>query len=117
MNVPIVEPAPVVLKYAEVFRDVFKDRRQFEHFRNYLTGLMVLDETSMSNIARCIVDSADKTNISRFMSESPWLGKKVNDVRIGMLLQETKPYSWPSDESALIIDTEGGGGIKRKAFG
>lgn len=104
MNVPIVEAAPVVLKYAEVFRDVFKDRRQFEHFRNYLTGLMVLEDKSLSNIARCIVDSADKTNISRFMSESPWLGKKVNEVRIEMLLQESKRYGRPSDESALIID-------------
>jgi len=26
----------------------------------------------MANIARCVVDSADKTNLSRFFSEAPW---------------------------------------------
>ena len=72
MQLPIVEPAPVVLKYADEFRPLFKDCRQFNHFRNYLTGLIVLNNKSMSNIAQCIVESADKTNISRFLSASPW---------------------------------------------
>ena len=104
MVIPIVEPAPIVLRYAEAFRPVFKDCRQFEHFRNYLTGLMVLDDKSMANIARCIVESADKTNLSRFFSESPWQWEKVNEQRLAYLLQETQSVSRSSDESALIVD-------------
>lgn len=104
MVIPIVEPAPIVLRYAEAFRPVFKDCRQFEHFRNYLTGLMVLDDKSMANIARCIVESADKTNLSRFFSESPWQWEKVNEQRLAYLLQETQSVSRSSDESVLIVD-------------
>lgn len=104
MVMPIVEPAPLVVKYAEAFRPVFRDRRQFEHFRNYLTGLMVLDDKSMANIARCLVESADKTNLSRFFSESPWQWDKVNEQRIAYMLEETKGVSRSSDESALIVD-------------
>ena len=104
MVIPIVEPAPIVVKYAEAFRPVFKDRRQFEHFRNYLTGLMVLDDKSLANIARCILESADKTNLSRFFSESPWQWEKVNEQRLANLLQETKGISRSSDESVLIVD-------------
>ncbi|MHB8630156.1 MAG: hypothetical protein ACYDBJ_29140 [Aggregatilineales bacterium] len=43
MQIPIVEAAPLVQRHATAFRDLFADRRQYEHFEQYLTGLMVLD--------------------------------------------------------------------------
>ena len=72
MQLPIVNVAPLVKEHSEIFRCVFANRNQFRHFENYLTGLMVLDNKSMANIARCILDSADKTNVSRYLSEAPW---------------------------------------------
>jgi len=42
MQLPIVAPAPLVTTHAGAFRDLFENRRQFRHFQNYLTGLMVL---------------------------------------------------------------------------
>jgi SRSO17 transposase len=104
MQLPIVEPAPVVLKYSDEFRSYFKDCRQFNHFRNYLTGLMVLENKSMANIARCLLESADKTNISRFFSESPWLGKKVNEQRVARMIEAVKEYRRRGDIAGLIID-------------
>lgn len=104
MQVPIVAPAPLVTAHAEVFRDLFENRRQFRHFQNYLTGLIVLPNKSMANIARCILDSADKTNLSRFFSEAPWLRDQVNDRRIQYLLQETKRVRLRRDKSVLIVD-------------
>ena len=104
MQLPIVEPAPVVLKYSDEFRSCFKDCRQFNHFRNYLTGLIVLENKSMANIARCLLESADKTNISRFFSESPWREKKVNAQRIEQMKTAVKEYRCREDRAALIID-------------
>lgn len=104
MQLPIVEPAPVVLKYSDEFRSCFKDCRQFNHFRNYLTGLIVLENKSMANIARCLLESADKTNISRFFSESPWREKKVNEQRIEQMKTAVKEYRQRKDRAALIID-------------
>ena len=71
MQLPLVAPAPVVVEHAQVFRELFENRCQFQHFENYLTGLMVLANKSMANISRCLLESADKTNLSRFFSEAP----------------------------------------------
>ena len=71
MELPIVVPAPVVTEHAGVFRNLFENQCQFRHFQRYLTGLMVLPNKSMANIARCILDSADKTNLSRFLFGGP----------------------------------------------
>ena len=71
MQLPIIKIAPIVAVHGPEFRDVFNNRCQYQHFENYVTGLMVLDDKSMANIARCIVESADKTNLSRFFSDAP----------------------------------------------
>jgi hypothetical protein len=43
MQRPIVSPAPIVSAQAQEFRHFFNDVRQFDHFQNYLTGLIVLE--------------------------------------------------------------------------
>ena len=90
MQLPIVAPAPLVTAHADVFRDLFENRCQFQHFQNYLTGLIVLDNKSLTNITRCVLESADKTNLSRFFSEAPWFQEQVNDRRIAYLLQQQR---------------------------
>jgi SRSO17 transposase len=104
MQLPIVAPAPLVTARAEVFRDLFENRCQFRHFQNYLTALMVLPNKSMANVARCILDSADKTNLARFFSAAPWFQAQVNDRRLHYLLQQTKAVRLAKDKSALILD-------------
>jgi SRSO17 transposase len=104
MQLPIVAPAPIVMAHAKAFRDLFENRRQFQHFQNYLTGLMVLPNKSMANIARCVVESADKTNLSRYLSESPWFEEQVNQRRIHYLLEQTKAVRKSQEDSALALD-------------
>src|SRR6266581_3651027 len=104
MELPIVEPAPVVTKHTAVFRDLFENQCQFRHFQHYLTGLIVLPNKSMASMARCILDSADKTNLSRFLSEAPWREDEVNRRRITFMLQQTKPHRRQRRESLVIID-------------
>jgi SRSO17 transposase len=102
MQLPIVAPAPIVLEHSEAFRHLFNDHRQFEHFRNYLTGLIVLENKSLANISRCLLNSSDKTNLSRFMSESPWEPKDVNLFRIQYLMEKTAGNR--GKEAYLILD-------------
>lgn len=104
MQLPIVAPAPLVTAHAGVFRDLFENRCQFRHFQNYLTGLMVLPNKSMANIVRCVLDSADKTNLSRFFSEAPWFQAQINDRRLRYLVRETKAVRLAKDKSALVVD-------------
>jgi len=69
MQLPIVECAPIVSEHNAVFEGLFKNRNQVQHFQNYLTGLIVLDNKTMANITRCVLDSSDKTNLSRFFQK------------------------------------------------
>ena len=100
----IIEPAPVVTAHAAVFRDLFDNQCQFRHFQHYLTGLMVLPNQSMANIARCVLESADKTDLSRFLSEAPWREDAVNRRRIRFMLQQTQPHRRRRRESLIALD-------------
>src|SRR5712692_6592476 len=104
MQLPIVAPAPVVTAHADIFRDLFENRCQFRHFQHDLTGLMVLDNKSLTNISRCVLESADKTNLSRFFSEAPWFQDRVHDRRLTYLLQQTKAVRGPQADALLILD-------------
>mgnify|MGYP003624024219 CR=1 FL=1 len=104
MQLPLVAPAPIVTAHADIFRDLFENRCQFRHFQHYLTGLIVLDNKSLANIARCVLESADKTNLSRFFSEAPWFQEQVNDRRLMYLLQQTKAVRGPKADGLLILD-------------
>jgi hypothetical protein len=104
MQLPIVAPAPLVSTHADAFRDLFENRCQFHHFQNYLTGLIVLDNKSLANITRCVLESADKTNLSRFFSEAPWFQERVNDRRLAYLLQQTQAVRGPKTDAVLILD-------------
>ena len=90
MQLPLVAPAPLVTKHAAAFRDLFENRCQFAHFQHYLTGLMVLENKSTANIARCLVGSADKTNLLRFFFEADWDPVEVNARRVRYMLEQTK---------------------------
>src|SRR5262249_23688123 len=104
MQLPIVAPAPLVTTHADVFRDLFENRRQFHHCQHDLTGLIVLDNKSLANITRCVLESADKTNLSRFFSEAPWFQDRVNDRRVEYLLQQTQAVRGPKADAVLILD-------------
>ena len=104
MQLPIVAPAPIVTAHADIFRDLFENRCQFRHFQHYLTGLIVLDNKSLANSTRCVLESADKTNLSRFFSEAPWFQERVNDRRLVYLLQQTKAVRSPKADALLILD-------------
>src|SRR5437870_6007714 len=104
MQLPIVAPAPLVTVHADAFHDLFENRCQFRHFQHYLTGLIVLPNKSLANIARCVLESADKTNLSRFLSEAPWREADVNARRIRYVLQQTQKERRRKAESILVLD-------------
>jgi hypothetical protein len=104
MELPIVAPAPIVTEHAMVFRDLFENQCQFRHFQHYLSGLIVLPNKSLANMARCILDSADKTNLSRFLAEAPWREEAVTRRRVWFMLQQTKPHRSHRRESLVVID-------------
>ena len=64
----------------------------------------MLDNKAMANITRCMLKSADKTNLSRFFSEADWDAEAVNEERIVYLLQKTGRQRLGGRKSILAID-------------
>ena len=104
MELPIVGPAPVVTDCTGVFRDLFENQCQFRHVQHDLTGLIVLPNKSLANMGRCILDSADKTNLSRFLSEAPWREQEVNRRRIRCRREQTTRHRRRRRDSLVVID-------------
>jgi hypothetical protein len=92
------------MEHAPAFQTLFANRCQYQHFQNYLTGLMVLENKTMANITRCVLESADKTNLSRFFSEASWDVEAVNKERIAYMLQKTERQRIGARKSVLAID-------------
>ena len=104
MPLPMVAPAPVVTAHAAILRDLCEHRCQLRHFQHSLTGLIVLDNHSWTNISRCVVESADKTHLSRCCSAAPWGQDRVKDRRRTSLLQQTQAVRGPQADALLILD-------------
>jgi hypothetical protein len=104
MELPILAPARVVSDHAMVFRDLFENHCQFRHCQHALTGLIVLPNKRMANMARCILDSTDTTNLSRFLAEAPWREAEVNRRRVRFMCQQTNPHRRRRRDSLVVID-------------
>jgi len=64
----------------------------------------MLENKSMTNMARCIIDSSDKTNISRFLSDAKWNQTDLNRCRLAFMLSETVNQRRKAKNSVLPID-------------
>ncbi len=61
---------------------------------------MVLENKSLANISRCILNSADKTKVS----QPPWEKEEVNRQRLQYLLTQTQRHRRSAEESYLLLD-------------
>lgn len=101
MQTPILHHAPVVQSWGRNFKSVFANTPEYCHFKNYITGLIVAERKNFSQIANCIVNSADASNIDRFMNNEHWSGSVLNDKRVQFMYERTKKYD--SKEPAYLI--------------
>ena len=104
MQLPLVALAPGVVEHAQVLRELCEHRCQFRHFETYLTGLRVLSKKSLATLSRCLLESADKTNLARLFSEAPWEEKKGNEKRIPYVLEQTVEGRRKAAQSCGLVD-------------
>lgn len=105
MVIPILHHAPVVDSFAHHFRDLFTTAPAYQHFKNYLTGLIVADRKNFSQIARCLVESADYTNIDRFMNSALWSGSDLNDQRVKLIYERSLSIDRQREAWLILDDT------------
>jgi DDE superfamily endonuclease len=99
---PLVEIPPFVKKYAEGYQDLFSPE-QFEHFRRYLTGLLVSENKTIQAInGAFVVEVKNQSSLNRFFTEYLWSATAVNERRLELLRKDAA--TTPKKHAVLIID-------------
>lgn len=103
MQIPILHHAPVVQSWGRNFKEVFANKAEYQHFKNYITGLIASERKNYSQIAKCMVKSVDASNISRFMDNELWSGDELNEKRVEFMLERTSKCD-NKEPGYLVLD-------------
>jgi hypothetical protein len=83
---PAIVRFPEVVEQAlGVFAPLFHNHNQRQHLGEYLTGLYVAQRKSVNGINAEFVDSTDQSCLNRWLTESPWDPKQLNEMRLAEL--------------------------------
>ena len=99
--IPITAHPSVVEKHAKRFSEHFNNPA-FEHFKTYLTGLITSEKVNVSAISRRVVSGKNQSSLNRFLTQSPWDRKEVNDKRIRIIKND--PRLRPQESGYGVID-------------
>ena len=102
---PLMGIPPMLKPYLEFFRRCFSRHDTYDHFAEYVVGLIAGTNTSVAGIARLFVNHRDPSTKTRFLSESPWSPEYVMN-RVVALLKERAWFSNPNRGFLVIDDTD-----------
>jgi len=98
---PIVDYPEVVKRFLSYFEDLFT-KPQFQHFAEYLVTLIVCMRFTISWMNSQIVGHRDRSNKTRFLTDSNWREEEVNKRRIELILSRVKVLN--PNRCFLVID-------------
>jgi hypothetical protein len=86
----------------EEFADLFYGDPQRRHFAEYLTGLMVAANKTVTGINSEFAETTDQSCLNRFLTEAEWSEQLLNERRLEMLQRE--PTTRYSDQGVIPVD-------------
>ena len=90
----IVEFPRVIADVLDRFADLFPNQPQREHLAEYLTGLIVAQNKTVSGINAEFVDTTDQSCLNRFVTAARWDVDQLNARRLELLQEDaTTRYS------------------------
>jgi hypothetical protein len=98
----IVEFPRVVAEALERFGDLFANQPQRRHFAEYLTGLMIAKNKSVSGINSEFPDATDQSCLNRFMVAAEWDVAALNAKRLELLQED--PTTRYCDRGVIALD-------------
>jgi hypothetical protein len=98
----IVEFPHVVAEALDRFADLFPNQPQRQHFAEYLTGLIVAKNKTVSGISAEFVDTTDQSCLNRFVTGAQWDVAALNAQRLSLLQED--PTTRYSDRGVIAID-------------
>jgi hypothetical protein len=98
----IVEFPHVVVEAIERFADLFSNQPQRQHFAEYLTGLIVAKNKTVSGINAEFVDTTDQSCLNRFVTGAEWDVDQLNARRLELLQED--PATRYSEGGVIALD-------------
>ena len=98
----IVAFPQIVQEAVAQFGDLFSCAPQRRHFAEYLTGLMVARNKTVSGVSSEFVDATDQSCLNRFLTEVDWDVEKLNARRLQWLQQDSSTRY--HDQGVIALD-------------
>jgi hypothetical protein len=98
----ILEFPQVVREAVNEFGDLFACEPQRRHLAEYLTGLMVASNKTVTGINGEFVNTTDQSCLNRFLTEVKWDEQAVNERRLQLLQRD--PSTRYSRQGVIALD-------------
>jgi hypothetical protein len=98
----IVEFPQVVVEAMDEFGDLFGCAPRRRHFAEYLTGLMVAVNKTVTGINSEFVETTDQSCLNRFLTEAKWSEQELNERRLEFMQKD--PDTRYSAQGVIAID-------------
>src|SRR5215470_16485991 len=100
---PTIMDCPTIVQEAlTIFGEVFDTEAARRHFAEYLTGLIVAENKTVSGINRECALTTDQSCLNRWLTEVHWDGTALNAKRLAWLQQA--PQTRYSARGVIAID-------------
>lgn len=86
---PILDFPPLVKGYGCYFRPYFS-KPQYKHFCEYLTGLIVSENVTVTGINLNFVEANDQSSLNKFLTQAEWPETELNNKRLELLQRDPK---------------------------
>lgn len=100
---PITEHPELIKRYGVEFESLFT-QPSYNHFLNYLTGLITVPAPNVSKISSWIYQGKDQSSLNRLLTKTDWESSEVTTKRLE-LLQKNKKTAWKNTGAICIDDT------------
>jgi len=98
----IVEFPQVIQDAMRDFSDLFSCQPQRRHFAEYLTGLMIAQNKTVTGINSEFAETTDQSCLNRFLTESDWDESELNRRRLDLLQKDSATRY--SDQGVIALD-------------
>jgi len=100
--IKIIKYPAIVQTHARIFKNIFNNKAQYKHFKQYITGLMICENKTCSGIQSKYVKTNSVNSLDQFMINAEWSENEVNEKRIINLQKRKDTTSHP--EGVISID-------------
>lgn len=98
----IVEYPQVAREAVDEFADLFSCEPQRRHFAEYLTGLMIAANKTVTGINSEFVETTDQSCLNRLLTGVPWDEQALNERRLELMQRD--PTTRYSDQGVIALD-------------